>query len=108
VKTRTARQWAQTTPQATKSVRCAIYTRKSTEDGVRRSRKGLAVRRAGQRGSDGRGEQAIAEGHECLNKPPDPERTLTSAQSSARLAPGWAGRSDGFPRAFVVRIVCSS
>jgi site-specific DNA recombinase len=34
VKTQTARQRAQAAPQATKSVRCAIYTRKSTEEGL--------------------------------------------------------------------------
>ena len=34
MKTRTARQRAQASPQAAKSVRCAIYTRKSTEEGL--------------------------------------------------------------------------
>jgi site-specific DNA recombinase len=34
VKTQAARQRAQAAPQTTKSVRCAIYTRKSTEEGL--------------------------------------------------------------------------
>jgi hypothetical protein len=34
VKPRTARQRAQTTPESAKAVRCAIYTRKSTEEGL--------------------------------------------------------------------------